>query len=304
MPAREILVSAGDEGERLDIYLAAEFSDRFSRSQIKKMIESGHILVEGRQVAAHYKVKSGEKIVAEWGELAVDEMRGEDIPLEILHEDEDLLFVNKPAGMVVHPGHGNLQHTLVNALLYHVRGLSSLGGAVRPGIVHRLDKDTSGVMVVAKNDQAHAGLANQFKAASVERIYRVIVHGIVQHQESICEEPVARAFLNRKKIVVQPSGGKNARTYYRVLQRFAKATLLDVQPRTGRTHQIRVHMAHIGHPVLGDELYGMTTPGIERQAVHAFGLGVRHPRTREKLYFEAQLPEDMQRLLAFLESEK
>ena len=301
---QEIVVEGHEEGKRLDVYLAKVFSERFSRSQIKKLIEQGAIRVGGREASPHYRVKNGEKVEVEWGERPDDETRAEDIPLEILFEDEDILVVNKPAGMVVHPAHGNLRHTLVNALLFHVRGLSSLGGPVRPGIVHRLDKDTSGVMVIAKNDRAHAILARQFRHHAIERIYHVVVRGVVQHDEGICEEPVGRAFLNRKKVVVKPSGGKDAVTFFRVVKRFPNASFLEVHPKTGRTHQIRVHMAHLNHPVLGDLLYGMPSPWIARQALHASALGFMHPTSRAIIRFEAPLPPDMKSLLARLESGK
>ena len=300
MPKQDILIEVSDEGKRLDVTLARIFADRFSRSQIKKMIGQGLVKVGGREVSAHYPVKAGEKIAVEWGESVDDSMRAEDIPIEILAEDEDVIVVNKPPGMVVHPACGNPHHTLVNALLFHARGLSSLGGAVRPGIVHRLDKDTSGVMVVAKNDQAHAFLARQFKDHQIDRTYEAMVQGVVQHEEGLIDEPVGRAFLNRKKVVVKPSGGKSALTYYRVKERFKRATWLEVKPRTGRTHQIRVHLAHLGHPVLGDSFYGVKTPAIQRQALHASMLGFLHPRTRQKVSFHSELPSDMEGLIRFL----
>ncbi len=303
MPHQKFLIDESQSGKRLDLYLAEALGDRFSRSQIKKLIEALAVKVNQKDVSAHYRVKEGDRIETEWGERDHDETRAEDIPIHIIHEDEDLLLVHKPVGMVVHPAHGNPHHTLVNALLFHVKGLSSLGGPVRPGIVHRLDKDTSGIMVVAKNDRAHAFLAKQFKQHTIERIYRVIVKGVVQHEEGVCEEPVGRAFLNRKKVIVKPSGGKEAETYYRVLKRYPKATLLEVHPRTGRTHQIRVHMAHLGHPVLGDLFYGVPSPKISRQAVHALALRFEHPRTRKRVYYETYLEEDMQSLLRFLEKE-
>ena len=321
MPELEIIPEEGEAGARLDASLARRLADRFSRAQIQKLIASGQILVAGREVAPHYRIKAGEKIKVEWGERERESTRAEDIPLDIIFEDGDLLGVNKPAGMVVHPAHGNPHHTLVNALLFHLKKdagtgsprpaggeetaplLSTLGGTARPGMVHRLDKDTSGIIIVAKNDRAHAILARQFKKQTVERVYRVVVRGVVQHDEGICEEPVGRAFLNRKKVVVKPSGGKDAVTYFKVLKRFAKATLLEVRPQTGRTHQIRVHMAHLGHPVLGDLLYGVPSPAISRQAVHAFGLGFVHPATKQKCYFECPLPSDFQALIRELEKE-
>jgi 23S rRNA pseudouridine1911/1915/1917 synthase len=304
MSRQEIVVSPEHEGKRLDFYLAQLFPEEYSRSQIKKMIEQGKVLVMGREVSAHYSVKAQDKIEFEALEKKDDGTLAEDIPLEIIHEDDDLLLVNKPAGMVAHPAHGNFQGTLVNALLHHTNKLSNVGGPIRPGIVHRLDKDTSGIMIIAKNDRTHAFLAKQFKNQTMERVYRVIVKGVVQHEEGICEEAIGRAFLNRKKIIVKPSGGKEATTFYRVLKRFAKATLLEVRPQTGRTHQIRVHMLHIGHPVIGDAFYGVTSTGINRQSVHAFALGFIHPRDKKKRYFECPIPQDMLDLLTRLESDK
>lgn len=306
MPAlnREFTFDSSNEGKRADIALAELLSERFSRSQIKKMIDDGSITVNGRQISAHYHVKSGEVAKVEWGIADDGGVRAEDIPLDILYEDEDILLVDKPAGMVAHPAAGNEKHTLVNALLFHVKGLSSLGGDVRPGIVHRLDKETSGIMVIAKNDKAHAFMSKLFKKRTITRIYRVAVRGIVQHDEGYVEEPVGRAFLSRKKMIIRPAGGKDALTYFKVLKRYRKATLLEVRPHTGRTHQIRVHMRHMGHPVLGDALYGMATPGISRQAVHALAVAFEHPTTHKEVYFETQLPKDFEALLTYLESEE
>jgi 23S rRNA pseudouridine1911/1915/1917 synthase len=297
----EFVVAGVDGGVRLDQFLAQRLAEHLSRSQVKKLIEGGKVRVGTEKIlSAHYKVKPGERIEAEWGERVPEETRAEAIPIDIVYEDPDLLVVNKPAGMVVHPAHGNPSHTLVNALLYHVRNLSQTGGPVRPGIVHRLDKDTSGLLVVAKNDAAHFSLARQFKNHSVDRTYEAIVRGVVQHDEGEIDEPVGRAFLNRKKIVVRPSGGKQALTYYRVKQRFRQTTWLEVKPRTGRTHQIRVHLAHLGHPVLGDSFYGVKAIGIDHQALHASQLGFVHPRTKEKVHFEAPLPRDLQALIRML----
>lgn len=303
MPVREIRVESADEGKRLDRYLAEALAERFSRSQIKKWIERGGVKINAREVAAHYKVKPGDQIHVELIEAEGPHTRAENIPLEILYEDEELLLVHKPAGMVVHPAQGNPAHTLVNALLYHVQKLSGISGAARPGIVHRLDKDTSGIMIIAKNDRAHAFLAKQFKNQTMERNYRVVVKGVVQHQEGRVEEPVGRAFLNRKKIMVKPSGGKEALTFFRVIERFSKASLLELRLHTGRTHQIRVHMRHMDHPVLGDAIYGVTSPWISRQAVHAFGLSFTHPVTQKKMHFECPMPADMLSLLKHLADE-
>ena len=199
---------------------------------------------------------------------------------------------------MVHPANGNQDKTLVNALLFHVKKLSNVGGAIRPGIVHRLDKDTSGIMIVAKSDFVHAFLSEQFRDQSIERVYRVLVRGVVQHEEGLCEEPVGRAFLNRKKVVIKPSGGKEALTYFRVLERFTDATLLELRLHTGRTHQIRVHMAYMGYPVIGDAFYGVKSPWINRQCVHALALGFVHPRTQKPMRFECPIPEDFENILA------
>ncbi|MCM8774769.1 MAG: RluA family pseudouridine synthase [Candidatus Omnitrophica bacterium] len=304
MSVQEIIVEEKDRGIRLDLFLARMLSQGFSRSQVQKLIHEGAVRVGGREVLSHYRVKAGDRITMESGTNAPEETRAEDIPIDIIYEDADLIVVNKPAGMVVHPAHGNPYHTLVNALLFHVQELSKLGSPVRPGIVHRLDKDTSGLLVVAKNEQSHADLSRQFKNHTIERAYQAVVYGVVQHDEGLCEEPVGRAFLNRKKVVVKPSGGKSATTYFRVLRRFRKATLLEVRPKTGRTHQIRVHMKHLGHPVLGDALYGIPSQTIDRQALHAFSLGLCHPRTRQKCYWECPLPDDMKKLIASLEQDQ
>ncbi len=301
---QKVIVDEDSAGERIDAFLARMLVKQFSRTRLKKMIKEGLVKISGRAISAHYHLKEGEEIQVVTPELAESSTRAEDIPLDILFEDEDLIIVNKPAGLVVHPAHGNLNHTLVNALLYHTQKLSATGGSIRPGIVHRLDKDTSGILVVAKNDRAHASLAKQFKHHTIERTYFALVKGVVQHNEGICEEPVGRAFLNHKKVIVKPSGGKDACTFFYVEKRFAKATLLKIKPRTGRTHQIRVHMAHIGHPVLGDELYGVPSPGINRQALHAAGLIFDHPTAQKRMAFESVLPEDMQFLLRQLESDK
>ncbi|MDD5218547.1 MAG: RluA family pseudouridine synthase [Candidatus Omnitrophica bacterium] len=299
----EIIVGPDVNGQRLDAFLAHVLVDKFSRTKIKKMVEEGGIKVDGRTVPAHYHIKEGEKIEVEGTIAEESETRAEDIPITIVYEDDTVLVVDKPAGMVVHPAHGNLRHTLVNALLYHTQQLSSSGGNIRPGIVHRLDKDTSGILVVAKNDIAHAALANQFKQHTIARTYHAVVKGIVQHDEGVVEEPVGRAFLNRKKVIVRPSGGKDAVTFFKVVKRFGKATFLKIEPKTGRTHQIRVHMAHMGHPVLGDALYGVPSPWIQRQALHASNLAFDHPRTHERLSFESALPQDMKDLILRLESE-
>ncbi len=304
MPRKEIPITGRYQGNRLDVFISQMFPQDFSRSQVQKLIKDGAVRVDGREVTSHYRVKEGEKVEIDWRAPADNETRAEEIPIDILFEDEDLIVVNKTAGMVVHPAHGNLRHTLVNALLHHTRDLSGVGGPIRPGIVHRLDKDTSGILVVAKNNKAHANLANQFKKHTIQRTYQVVVRGVVQHDEGMIQEPVGRSFLSRKKVVIKPAGGKDATTFYRVLKRFRHATLLEVHPKTGRTHQIRVHLAHLGHPVLGDTLYGVNSDQISRQALHAAGLAFRHPRTHEQVAYQSPLPEDISRLVTYLESQQ
>ncbi|MDD5085732.1 MAG: RluA family pseudouridine synthase [Candidatus Omnitrophica bacterium] len=283
--------------ERLDKFLANLLIERYSRTRVQSFIRAGRVTVDGKPVPAHYKLNGGERVVVEPLETEENETRGENIPLDIVYEDDDLIIVNKPAGMVVHPACGNTEHTLVNALVYHTRNrLSSLGGGVRAGIVHRLDKDTSGILVVAKTDDAHRRLAKQFKTHKISRVYEVYVKGVAEHDEFRCTEPVGRAFVNRKKVVVKPSGGKDAATNFKVIRRFKKTTVLEAYPETGRTHQIRVHLAFLGYPVLGDIPYGIPSPYIARQALHAKKIGFCHPRTNEWVEFEVEIPEDMREL--------
>ncbi len=300
---KEVVVEGADALRRLDVFLAEKMSTEHSRAHLQKMIKNGGVLVDGKNATPHYRVKEGEKIRVEKFDLPQEDLPAESIPIDIVYEDEDCLVVNKRAGMVVHPAHGNPSHTLVNALLFHVQSLGNAEDKVRPGIVHRLDKDTSGLLVVAKNDYAHAHLARQFKDHTIDRVYNAFVRGMIQHDEGVCEEPVGRAFLNRKKVVIRPSGGKDAVTFFRVLKRFPNATFVEIRPQTGRTHQIRVHFSHMGHPVLGDALYGVPCPQIKRQALHARTLGFEQPRTKKWVQLTSELPEDMQGLLKFFESQ-
>ena len=298
----EFVVKDMEAEQRLDVFLAEKMSEQHSRAHLQKMIKNGAVMVNGKDVTPHYAVKDGDRVRVEKLDAPVEELPAEAIALNIVYEDNDCLVVNKKAGMVVHPAHGNPNHTLVNALLFHVQSLGNATDKVRPGIVHRLDKDTSGLLVIAKNDYAHAKLALQFKEHTIDRVYNAIVRGVVQHDEGVCEEPVGRAFLNRKKVVIRPSGGKDAITFFKVLKRFPNATFVEIRPKTGRTHQIRVHFAHMGHPVLGDALYGVQFPPIKRQALHALSLGFEQPRTKKWIQLTSELPEDMQGLLRFLES--
>ena len=298
----EFVVKDMEAEQRLDVFLAEKISEQHSRAHLQKMIKNGAVMVNGKDVTPHYAVKDGDRVRVEKLDAPVEDLPAEAIALDIVYEDDDCLVVDKKAGMVVHPAHGNPNHTLVNALLFHVQSLGNATDKVRPGIVHRLDKDTSGLLVVAKNDYAHAKLALQFKEHTIDRVYNAIVRGVVQHDEGVCEEPVGRAFLNRKKVVIRPSGGKDAITFFKVLKRFPNATFVEIRPKTGRTHQIRVHFAHMGHPVLGDALYGVQFPPIKRQALHALSLGFEQPRTKKWIQLTSELPEDMQGLLRFLES--
>ena len=293
-----------DTGMRIDTYLARQLMGELSRSQIKKYFATGAILINGTRCKPHTVVKGGDEIALDVVTEGGMHLTAEEIPLDIIFEDKDMMAINKPVGMVVHPAPGNKEHTLVNALLFHMgEELSKTRDAIRPGIVHRLDKDTTGVLVVAKNEMAHASLAKQIKSKSAKRVYWAFVKGIVQHDEGECREPIGRAFVNRKKIIVKPTGGKTAHTMFRVLKRYKHATLLEITLGTGRTHQIRVHMSHMGHPVLGDVFYGVKNPFINRQALHARKLTIQHPRTGKTLTFESELPEDMKYLTRQLEKE-
>lgn len=293
-----------DVGFRLDVYLAGKLKGVHSRSQIQISIREGGVLVNGAPASVHYAVKMGDVITLRPFEISSDMPLAEKIDLDIRYEDEDCLVVYKPAGLVVHPAPGNPSGTLVNALLGHVKDLGSVGSAERPGIVHRLDKDTSGLLVVAKNKQAHTNLSKQFKEHTIDRVYYAVVRGIVQHDEGKCEEPVGRAYMSRKKVVIKPSGGKDALTYYKVLKRFNNATFVEVRLQTGRTHQIRVHFQHMGHPVYGDSLYGYPSKLINRQALHAAVIGFDHPRTGKLVHVTCDMPEDMCNLLKMIETEE
>jgi len=295
-------LEAQTEGERLDVFIARTVPE-LSRSRIKTLILDGNVRVNQKPVKPHYKVHLADSIEVEADEVRVSEHAAEAIPLDILYEDEALIVVDKPAGIVVHPGAGNPDHTLVNALLHHAKqNLSGVGEAFRPGIVHRLDKDTSGVMVVAKNDRVHESLQKQFSDRTVNKQYQAIVKGVVDHEEFKCDEPIGKAVLSRKKLRIQPVGGRESLTYFRVVERFNQATRLEVRPRTGRTHQIRVHLTHLGHPILGDYIYGNPFPLIDRHALHAERIEFMHPLTNERVSFTSPLPEDMLRLIVALKS--
>ena len=301
-------VSPAAAGERLDAFLAARV-EGWSRARLQRLIEDGDVLVNRNAVKPSFKIHDGDEIEVELTAAPAATFFPEDIPLEILYEDEDLVVVNKPAGMVVHPAAGVESGTLANALAFHFQRLSNAGGAGRPGIVHRLDKGTSGLMVVAKTESAHEALADQFRAREVFKSYIALVHGQVERETGEIDQPIARDPRNRTRMAVVRAG-RAALSLYKVRRRFDRFTLLNVELKTGRTHQIRVHFAWLKHPVVGDEVYGggrdKTVPDsrvrsqiekLGRQFLHAEHLGFRHPRTQEALRFSAPLPAELQALL-------
>lgn len=284
------LVEEELEGERLDAFLADMMAE-LSRTAIKELITSGQVWVDGQIRKPSYRLKEGEEVLIDLPEARPVSIEPQNLPLEIIYQDQDIAVVNKPKGMVVHPAHGNWDHTMVNALLYHIKDLSGINGQLRPGIVHRLDKDTSGVMVVAKHDQAHRSLAEQIKEHSMKREYQALVHGIIKENLGTIEAPIGRSRTDRKKMAVTKDG-KPAISRYRVLERFHNYSLVQVSLLTGRTHQIRVHFSYIKHPVVGDPVYGPAKQHLEldSQALHACILGFRHPRTDEYMEFSSPLP--------------
>lgn len=288
--------------ERLDKFLSAVLPDQ-SRSYLQKMIKDGSVLVNGKVQKASYRMEDQDEVLVDLPELKEPEIEAENIPLDILYEDDDLLMVNKPKGMVVHPSAGHLTGTLVNAVMYHCKDcLSGINGVMRPGIVHRIDMDTTGVLVICKNDKAHNHVAAQLKEHSITRKYRAIVHGVIKEEEGTVDASIGRHPVERKKMAAGVKNGKRAVTHYRVLQRFQNHTYIECQLETGRTHQIRVHMASIGHPLLGDTVYGPAKNPLhlQGQTLHAQVLGLIHPSTGEYLEVEAPLPEYFEKLLKSL----
>jgi 23S rRNA pseudouridine1911/1915/1917 synthase len=291
-------------GKRLDAALAV-LEPSLSRAQARRLVEQGVITVSGARVKPAHKLRGGERIAGRVPEPEPARVAAEDLPLTVLFQDADIVVVDKPAGLVVHPAPGHSGGTLVNALLHHLRDLSGVGGELRPGIVHRLDKDTSGVLVVAKNDAAHRSLAAQFKAHSVEREYLALVKGAPRADSGTIDAAIGRHPTDRKRMSTRTRRGRTAVTHYRVEERLAGASLLRVRIETGRTHQVRVHLASIGLSVLGDPVYGGGRAqgaelGLSRQALHAAVLGFTHPRTGDELRFESPLPADMARALESL----
>lgn len=289
-------VDLNDKGKRLDKYLVQNLPEELSRSFIQKLISEGNVLLNGEPVKSHHKINTEESIEVRIPEAKTSSISAEKIPLNIVYEDEHLLVVNKPAGMVVHPAPGNYSGTLVNALLGHCKNLSGISGIMKPGIVHRIDKGTSGLLVVAKTDQAHKGLAKQFKNKTIKKIYIAVVKGVVQLDNGIIELPIGRDSRDRKKMAVNFVRSKDATTRYAVLERFKDSTLLELSLATGRTHQIRVHMEYIGHSLVGDEKYG-TRSKFARPALHAKTIGFIHPVTKKYMEFTSKLPKDMKELI-------
>lgn len=285
--------------ERIDKFLSAQLPEQ-SRSYLQKIIKEGSVLVNGSPVKASYRMDDQDEVTIDLPELKEPEIEAENIPLDILYEDDDLLMVNKPKGMVVHPSAGHTTGTLVNAVMYHCKeDLSGINGVMRPGIVHRIDKDTTGVLVICKNDKAHNFVAEQLKEHSITRKYRAIVNGVIKEDEGTVNAPIGRHTTERKKMAINEKNGKHAVTHYRVLERFANHTYIECQLETGRTHQIRVHMASLHHPLLGDTVYGSQKNPyhLEGQTLHAMVLGLIHPSTGSYLEVTAPLPEYFQKLL-------
>lgn len=290
---------AGDAGKRLDLFLQEHFAG-FSRSRIQAWIKEGRVLIDGRAAKASQLLHGGEQVDATPSESPPLNAAPENLPVEIIYEDPSVIAIDKPAGLTVHAGAGAHSGTLVNRLVHHFQSLSQVGGAVRPGIVHRLDKETSGVLLVARTDAAHRNLAAQFAARSVEKIYLALVRGVVPADSGRITKPIARDPIRRIRMTARASSGRSALTEYRVLERFDGLTLLEVRLGTGRTHQIRVHMADLGHPVAGDKLYGPAKMSAPRMFLHAARIGFMSPATGERVAVESTLPSELQQWLTGL----
>ena len=295
---KNVIVNENDKGKRLDIYIAENFNE-LSRTMIKKLIESNNILVNDKSEKVSYKVQANDNISIDVPEAKETKLKAQEIPLDIIYEDSDIIVVNKPKGMVVHPANGNPDGTLVNAILSICKNsLSGIGGELRPGIVHRLDKDTSGLIILAKNDKAHINMSEQIKERNVKKTYIALVRGNVPEEEATINMPIGRSTKDRKKMAVTKNG-KQAITHFKVLKRYSKYTLLEIKIETGRTHQIRVHMAEIGYPVVGDAVYsnGKNEFGIEGQMLHAYKLEFMHPITNKHMELTAPLPQYFEEIL-------
>ena len=303
---KKFIVSVEDEGKRIDAYLASR-NEELSRVAIQRLIDEEKILVNKKETKASYKVQDGDLITLEEEQPKEVYLKAQEIPIEIIYEDKDIIVVNKPKGMVVHPANGNPDGTLVNAIMAICKdSLSGIGGELRPGIVHRLDKDTSGILVVAKNDKAHINMSEQIKEHEVEKTYIALVRGIVKENEASINMPIGRSEKDRKKMAVKKNG-KNAITHFKVLERFPKhnCTLLEIKIETGRTHQIRVHLSHIGYPVIGDEVYssGKNEWNVKGQCLHAKSLKFKHPITNKEMFLEAKIPDYLKNIIEDMEQE-
>ena len=296
----QLIITEEQAGQRADIALAQMID--LTRSNMQKLLEDGRVVKGAKVLKSNYKLKAGDEITVTLPEPEPLDVQPENIPLDILYEDEDVVVVNKPRGMVTHPAAGNYSGTLVNALLYHCKNLSGINGVIRPGIVHRLDKDTSGIMICAKNDAAHLSLSQQIQSKTAKRSYLCVVRGNIKTDSGAIETLIARDKMDRKKMAVVKEDGRIAITDYEVLERFGKYTIVKCNLRTGRTHQIRVHMEYLGYPIVGDPKYSpMKTPfAINGQALHSLTLDFVHPRTGEALHFEAPLPEDLHKIVTRL----
>ena len=301
---KEFIVKDDEAGKRIDSYLSNK-DDEISRVAVQRLIKNDKILVNGKSTKASYKVQENDNIKVEEEKPKEISLKPQDIPVEIIYEDKDIIVVNKPKGMVVHPANGNPDGTLVNSLMSICKdSLSGIGGEIRPGIVHRLDKDTSGVIVVAKNDKAHINLSEQIKNHKVEKTYIALVKGVVKANEATIDMPIGRSTKDRKKMAVTKTG-KNAITHFKVIKRFHNYTLLEVKIETGRTHQIRVHLSQIGYPIVGDTTYsnGKNEWGIKGQCLHAKSLKFKHPITGKEMFLEAKMPEYFEEVINELDKE-
>ena len=303
----DIIVGADAPRERIDIFLSRETG--LSRSQVDKLIVAGHVKLNNGPAKRGHRVRADDRIIVKIPPPKDISARPENIPLDIVYEDKDIIVINKPPGIVVHPAAGNAEGTLVNALLHHCKGLSGIGGNIRPGVVHRLDKDTSGLIVFAKNDASHENLARQFRDREVKKTYMALVRGVIKDDSGTIDVPIGRHPVNRKKMAVIGSGRlkkRNALTRFRVIKRYDGYTLVELDLMTGRTHQIRVHLSHIGHPVAGDETYSRKKDdtGASRQLLHASSLKFNHPVTGKFMEFNSDMPGDMERVLEKLAENK
>ncbi len=300
MNIKQVIVEDEDK-ERIDLYLTQQI-DEISRSYIQKLIKQGLVTVNNKKIKPKYNVNQGDVIKVKFPKPRKLKIEPEHIPIEIIYEDEDVAVVNKPKGMVVHPAPGNYTGTLVNALLYNLSNLSSINGVIRPGIVHRIDKDTTGLLMIAKNNKAHNCLASQLKEHSITRKYMCVVEGNIKEDKGTIDAPIGRHPVDRKKMTVINRNSKRAVTHFKVLERFKQYTLIEAQLETGRTHQIRVHMSYIKHPLLGDEVYGRRKQkfNLQGQVLHAKVIGFIHPTTKEYMEFDSNLPDYFSRILDVL----